>query len=94
MAATELACLQIAIAQAGRVLIEKTMADCTVDDDGATLHLKLTQADTLAFADGAGAKPAEVQLRGILADGTTAVASPIYTFHIGRILREGEISCG
>ena len=70
--------------QSGRVLIDKTVEDLTVEAD--KIIVSLTQKETLKFKPG----PVEVQVRYVMEDGT-ADASNIMETTAERILKDGEI---
>lgn len=92
---TDLAAAWITIAQDGLVVIDKdlnaegvTIEDVTEDETThAVIHMTLTQADTLALANG----PAELQVRALM-DDDTAAASGIFKLTVTRILKDGEIT--
>ena len=71
--------------QAGKIIVEKSIEDIGVETD--KLIVKLTQEDTLAFAD---IGQVEIQCRRKFED-DTAIASDIIRVPVCRILKEGEI---
>ncbi|MGN1115954.1 MAG: hypothetical protein ACI4TH_05265 [Candidatus Ornithomonoglobus sp.] len=75
----------ISVAQNQRVIIEKTMQECTLS--GNTISTRLTQEDTLLLA---ASNNTEIQLRVRLADGS-APSSQIFTVPTKRILKDGVI---
>ena len=72
--------------QNGKVVVEKTQTDFTVDTEGHKIRLKFTQADSLRFQPGA----VQIQLRAKTAQGN-AVASNIITTNAMDVLKDGEI---
>lgn len=92
---TDLAVVWITIAQDGRVVLNKdlhsegvTIEDVTEEGSAhAVIHMTLTQADTLALANG----PAELQIRALM-DDDKAAASGIFKLTVARILKNGEIT--
>jgi hypothetical protein len=64
-----------------------TGADIVCDNSGVYLHVKATQAETLAFEPG----PAEAHIRLVTTDGD-ADASDMFDVIIGPIIKEGEIT--
>ena len=73
-------------------LVDAKKKELTIDKTGMTvgeteLTAALTQAETLAFAEG----KISVQLRALLADGT-AIASNIVSAALADILKDGEIN--
>lgn len=82
--ASELTKISVAFEQEGKVIIEKTLADCELS--GQTVTVKLSEADTLKFNHNA---KLNMQLRcGI---GDKRIASDIICTSVGRILKEGEL---
>ena len=77
--------IDIVFAQCRKVILKKTMDDCTIVDD--VLKLKLTKADTLKFQCG---REAEIQLIVAFVSGDE-IASEIITVNVEHILWDGEI---
>lgn len=75
----------ISVAQHRKIIIEKTIDDCTLD--GNLISVKLTQDETLLLVE---SNTTEIQLRMRLADGS-ALASQIFSESTERILKDGEI---
>lgn len=71
----------------GNIELTKTTDDITVDTENNALSIPLSQDDTLMFGSGS----VSVQIRGLLADGTTAIASKIKTISMERVLLDGVI---
>lgn len=71
--------------QNGETVLEKDLAACACEED--RLILKLTQEDTLAFAED---QVVEIQIRVRTVDGN-AIASNIMTTPANRILKDGVI---
>lgn len=71
--------------QEGRVIVEKTIDDITIEEE--QLSLTLTQADTLGFST---IGDVEIQCRAKFPDGA-AVASQVIKVPVGKILKEGII---
>lgn len=82
---TQATALYITYKQSDRIVIEKTLADCTIT--ATTVTVELTQAESLKFAI---TSPVEIQIRAKFEDGT-AIASNIMEADVGRILKGGEI---
>ena len=80
--------LYITYQQRRKTVLEKTLDD--VQRDGATLTVRLTQAETLAFGRGCVTEPVYIQIRLKLDDGT-AMASDLMKTSVQQILKEGEI---
>lgn len=80
----EASSLYITFVQLDRIIIEKTIADCTIEEK--RILVSLTQEETLSFND---RHPVYAQIRGII--GGTAVASNIMSTSVGKILKEGVI---
>ena len=80
-----IAVLSVAFSQAGTVILDKTLDDCTVS--GHLITLGLTQAETLMFTADV---PVDIQIRCRLNDGV-ALASNIINTTTGRILKDGVI---
>ena len=72
--------------QNGDVQIDRTEQECTLSEDGKTILVELSQADTLSLDPG---KIAYVQVR-FKKDGK-AYATTIAETSVGRILLDGEI---
>ena len=83
--ASTLAEAYISIEQNRRVILEKTIEDCTLS--GNTISVKLTQEETLKLGV---SDRTEIQLRVRLADGN-ALASQIFAVSTERILKDGVI---
>ena len=71
------------------IVLTKTEADVGKDIEENALTVPFTQEDTLAFKSG----NVKVQIRALLEDGTTAIASKIKTFDMEDILQEGVMQC-
>ena len=71
----------------GSVEITKNTDEVSVDGYYNTISVYLTQEETLKFNGGS----VSVQIRGLLADGTTAIASKIKTLTMEKILLDGVI---
>lgn len=69
------------------ILLSKTEKDVDIDVDENTISVPFSQEDTLLFKKG----NVEVQLRALLEDGTTAIASKIKSFDMEEILLEGVL---
>lgn len=82
---TQAVALYITYKQNDQVVIEKTLADCTIDE--TTVTVQLTQSESLKFTTAA---KVEVQIRAKFSD-ETAIASNIMETDAGRILKGGEI---
>lgn len=76
--------LYITFVQYGRIVLEKTLPECAVQD--GVLKVQLTQADTLAFS----CRQVEIQIRVKFTSGSV-LASEIITTSVDRILKDGEI---
>lgn len=83
--ASTLAEAYISIEQNQRVILEKSIEDCTLS--GNTISVKLTQEETLKLLVQDQTK---VQLRVRLSDGS-ALASQIFVIPTERILKDGVI---
>ena len=81
----DIAVLHFTMMQGGRIVVGKTLADCTAT--GRTLSVMLSQMETLDFLT---AKPVEMQLRGKMKDGTP-FASYVANVSFDRILKGGVI---
>lgn len=77
--------IDIVFAQCRKVILKKTMDDCTIVED--VMKLKLTKEDTLRFRCG---REAEIQLIVDFVTGGT-IASEIITVNVEHILGDGEI---
>ena len=75
----------ITLAQNKKVVLEKSLADCTLD--GNLMSVRLTQAETLELESGA---ITEIQLRVRTLEGE-ALASDIIVENTKRVLKDGEI---
>lgn len=67
--------------------ITKETKDVTVDIENNAISIPFSQEDTLAFGEGY----VNVQIRGLLADGVTAIASKVKQISMDKILLEGVI---
>lgn len=74
--------VRITYEQDGKLLVEKTEEDCTIEEK--TLSVRLTQEDTLKFSS---KKKAELQVR-ILTTNGTALATEILKLEIEDVLNE------
>lgn len=81
------ATIYITYKQNGKVIVEKTGDDITVEE--STLTTNLTQEETLRFKTG----PVRIQIRYVKEDGT-ADASNIIETRAEEILKDGEIVYG
>ena len=70
----------------GDIELTKTTEDVSIDDYYNTISVPLTQEDTLKFNGNVS-----VQIRGLLADDVTAIASKIKTISMDKILLDGVI---
>lgn len=68
--------------------LTKTNADITVDTENNVINVPFTQEDTLFFDKGM----VETQIRCLLKDGTTSIASKIRKFSMEKILLDGVIN--
>ncbi len=84
-AADQLAEASIAVAQNGKLVLEKTMAECVLDGD--IIAADLSQQDTLKLND---QYPADIQMRVRTLAGESLITE-IVTVPVGRILRDGVI---
>ena len=81
---SDITLLSVALAQNSRVVVEKTLTDCTLADSAVTCPL--TEEDTLALRVGYAV---EIQLRvGI---GDARLASQVFTLSVDKILRDGAL---
>lgn len=71
----------------GSVELTKNTDEVTIDTEYNQISVPLTQADTLQFQSGA----VNVQIRGLLSDDKTAIASTIKSFSMEKILLDGVI---
>lgn len=83
----DLKTIKVTFEQRGK-LITKETKDVTVDAENNAISVPFTQEDTLAFGEGY----VNVQIRGLLADGTTAIASKIKQVSMEDILLDGVIT--
>ena len=83
IAGKSITALNLSFAQKGQLLLEKTLADCLVED--TALQVTLTEQDTLLFDDKQGM--VEMQLR--VGCGKTKMASNIMRMSVERILKDG-----
>lgn len=82
----DLKTVKVTFEQRGK-LITKETKDVTIDVDNNAISIPFSQEDTLAFGEGC----VNVQIRGLLADGTTAIASKVKQISMEKILLEGVI---
>lgn len=75
--------LNLSFAQKGDIILEKTLADCTVE--GNTLRVTLTEQETLLFDADRGM--VEMQLR--IGCGEARMASNIMRVSVEKILKDG-----
>ena len=80
-------CLYVTYSQNGRTVLEKTLEDCTVEED--SIQTELTQQETLLFDDRSD-MPVFVQIRVRFPNGK-AMASKIIRTTAEKILKDGEI---
>lgn len=78
----EIQALRLTYVQGGKTVLDKTEAD--VKMSGATVTLRLTQEETLAFGDTA---PVNIQLKVLTTDGAV-LPSQIFRVHVDEILNE------
>lgn len=71
----------------GDTELTKSTDEVSVDTENNTIAVFLTQEETLKFDNGS----IYVQIRGLLADGVTAIASAIKSFSMDKILLDGVI---
>lgn len=76
----------ITLSQWKKVIIEKAISDCFLSENLITTVL--TQEDTLLLSEKVDG---EIQLRVVLKEDDTALASEPSAFKVGRILKEGVI---
>lgn len=86
MDVTDLKTIKVTFKQ-GNIELTKATDDVTIDAENNAISVPLTQEDTLKFGSGA----VNVQIRGLLADGVTAIASAIKSFSMDKILMDGVI---
>lgn len=86
MDVTDLKTIKVTFKQ-GNIELTKATDDVTIDAENNAISVPLTQEDTLKFGSGA----VNVQIRGLLADGVTAIASGIKSFSMDKILLDGVI---
>lgn len=77
--------IEICYAQNNVAVLTKEKDGCSLEDN--TVNVKLTQEETLKFAEGVCA---EVQVR-VLTMGGDALASPIMRVHCGKLLSDGVL---
>ena len=77
--------IEICYAQNGEVMLSKGIEDCTIE--GNTISVKLSQEDTLEFAEGVCV---EIQIR-ILTPADDAIASNVMRVHCHECLFDGVI---
>lgn len=68
--------------------LTKQNDDITLDVEANAIIVPFSQEDTLTFNQG----PVNCQLRALLADGTTAIASKIKAFSMDKVLLDGVIT--
>ena len=83
---TDLSTIKVTFKQ-GNIELTKTTDEVTVDGENNTISVPLSQEDTLMFGSG----NVSVQIRGLLADGVTAIASKIKSISMEKILLDGVI---
>ena len=71
----------------GEKILTKTNSEIRIDIDNNAVSVPFTQEETLYFSKGM----IETQIRGLLADGVTAVASKVRSFSMEKVLLEGVI---
>lgn len=86
MDVTDLKTIKVTFKQ-GNIELTKATNDVTIDAENNAILVPLTQEDTLKFDSGA----VNVQIRGLLADDVTAIASGIKSFSMDKILLDGVI---
>ena len=84
---TQATALYITYKQNDKVVVEKSIEDCTITAE--TVTVELSQAESLKF-NASSNLPVEIQIRAKFVDGT-AIASNIMESDVGRILKGGEI---
>ena len=77
--------IYITYSQKGRVIIEKSIQDITVEEN--ILTTRLSQGDTLKFSD---REPVSIQIRAKFPS-SNAVACAIINTTVTEILKDGEI---
>ena len=83
MDSSTITALNLCFAQQNTIVLEKTLADCT--REGNTLHVRLTEQETLLFDARKGM--VEMQLR--VGCGETKMASNIMQVSVKKILKDG-----
>ena len=83
---TDLKTIKVTFKQ-NNIEITKNTNEVTVEEEYNTISVPLTQEDTLKFGSGS----VSVQVRGLLKDDKTAIASKIKTFPMEKILLDGVI---
>lgn len=83
---TDLKTIKVTFKQ-GNIELTKSTDEVVVDGENNAISVYLTQEDTLKFNSG----NVSVQIRGILEDGVTAIASVIKSFSMDKILLDGVI---
>ena len=73
----------------GNLTVTKELSDLQQIVDG--FQVQLTQSETLRFND---KTKCEIQLRGLLKDNSTAIATNIVQITVGEILKDGVIAVG
>lgn len=77
--------MYVTFSQCDRVIVEKTLEDCTVETDKITVYF--SQEDTLKFEE---KLPVEIQIRARLSSGAAPVSCIIRTYAT-ELLKEGVI---
>lgn len=80
--------IYITYSQCKKVVFEKTKDDCTFEDDGKSVTVRLTQEDTLKLSSSYTCK---VQIRAKLTSYETAIASDTFVVSIDDVLKDGVI---
>lgn len=83
---TDLKTIKVTFKQ-NTIELTKSTEEVNVDAENNAISIPLTQEDTLKFGNGA----VSVQIRGLLADGKTAIASKIKKISMEEILLDGVI---
>ena len=84
---SDLKTIKVTFEQRGKIVTKET-ADVSVDTENNAISVPFTQEDTLFFGEGF----INVQIRGLLADGVTAIASKIKQVSMEDILLDGVIT--
>ena len=83
---TDLNTIKVTLKQ-NNIELTKSTDDVNVDEVNNAIFFNLTQSETLQFSKGR----VDVQIRGILSDGVTAIASKIKVINMEQILLDGVI---